>query len=93
MENGEGLKGIIPPLAQVDYLSKYRSELPCIIRKGQKGLIVVNGIEYNQQAMLPIPKLTEFEITNILNYVGTSWGNTEKLFTVEEVRDGLNKCQ
>ncbi len=93
MENGSGLKGIIPPLAQVDYLSKYRSELPCIIRKGQKGLIVVNGIEYNQQAMLPIAKLTEFEITNILNYVGTAWGNTEKLFTVEEVRDGLNKCQ
>lgn len=92
MENGEGLKGLIPPLANVDYLANFRSKLPCIIRKGQKGKIVVNGVEYGQQEMLPIAKLTDFEITNILNYIGTAWGNTEKLWTVNEVRQGLEQC-
>lgn len=93
MDNGEGLKGIIPPLSKVDILSKNRQDLPCMIRRGVKGDITVNGVVYNQQEMPPLPQLTEFEITNILNYIGTSWGNTEKLFTVEEVREGLNKCQ
>ncbi len=93
MEGGEGLKGLIPPLAKADYLANFRSELPCIVRKGQKSKIVVNGVEYGQQEMLPIAKLSDFEITNILNYIGTSWGNTEKIWTVDEVRQSLDKCQ
>ena len=92
-ENGEGLRGLIPPLAKSDYLSKNRGDLSCIIRRGQKGAIMVNGVGYGQQEMPAIAKLTDFEITNILNYVGTSWGNAEKLWTVEEVREGLKQCQ
>jgi mono/diheme cytochrome c family protein len=92
-ENGEGLRGLIPPLAKSDYLSKNRESLACIIRVGQKGAILVNGVGYGQQEMPAIAKLTDFEITNILNYVGTSWGNTEKLWTVEEIREGLKNCQ
>lgn len=93
MENGEGLRGLIPPLANADYLAKNRDAIPCIIRKGMKGKMVVNDIEYGQQEMLPIPQLTEFEITNILNYISTSWGNKERLWTADEVRLGLDKCQ
>lgn len=93
MENGEGLRGLIPPLVNADYLSKNRGDIPCVIRKGMKGKVVVNGIEYGQQEMLPISKLSEFEITNILNYIGTSWGNHEKLWTADEVRAGLEKCR
>lgn len=92
MENGQGLKGLIPTLVKADYLVTNRGDIPCIIRNGLKGKIVVNGIEYGQQAMLPIKKLSEFEITNIMNYVSTSWGNNEKLWTVSEVREGLKKC-
>ncbi len=93
MENGEGLRGLIPPLAKADYLVKERASLPCIIRKGQKGAIVVNGVEYGQQEMPAIAKLTDFEITNILNYIDNSWGNQGKLWTVDEVRAGLDKCR
>ena len=92
MENGEGLRGLIPPLAKADYLSKSRGDIPCSIRKGLKGKIIVNGVEYGQQEMLAISKLSEFEIANILNYIGTSWGNNEKLWTADEVRAGLDKC-
>jgi mono/diheme cytochrome c family protein len=92
-ENGEGLRGLIPPLAKSDYLSKNRANLACLIRIGQKGPIMVNGVGYGQQEMPAIAKLTDFEITNIFNYIGTSWGNTEKLWTVEEIREGLKQCQ
>lgn len=92
MENGEGLKGLIPPLVKADYLAAHRNDIPCVIHNGMKGRVVVNGIEYGQQEMLPIKKLSDFEITNIMNYVSTSWGNAEKLWTLEEVRAGLKNC-
>ena len=97
MENGSGLQGLIPPLAQSDYLAAHRAELPCILLRGQKGKIVVNGVEYGNQEMLPIKRLTgdpltDFEIANILNYISTSMGNKEKIWTIDEIREGLKSC-
>ena len=92
MESGEGLKGLIPPLAKADYLLSDREKIACSIRKGLKGKIVVNGVEYGQQVMLAIPKLSDFEITNVMNYVSTAWGNSGELWTVDEVRKGLELC-
>jgi mono/diheme cytochrome c family protein len=97
MEDGSGLKGLIPPLAKSDYLSAHRAELPCILLRGQQGKIVVNGVEYGNQEMPPIKRLTndpltDFEITNILNYVSTSMQNNEKIWTIDEVRAGLSTC-
>ena len=92
-DNGEGVRGLIPPLAKSDYLPKHRSELACLIRQGQKGNIVVNGVTYGAQEMLGIASLSEFEIVNVLNYVTTSWGNQGELWKVEEVREALKKCE
>ncbi len=92
-ENGEGLKGLVPPLAKSDYLSAHRTELSCVIKRGLKGNIVVNGVTYGTQEMLGNKDITEFEIANIMNYIGTSWGNTEKLWKVDEVREGLKDCE
>lgn len=92
-ENGEGLRGLVPPLAKSDYLSTHRSELPCVIRRGQKGEIVVNGITYGTQEMPGLKDFTEFEIGNILNYVSTTWGNNEKIWITDEVREGLKNCE
>jgi mono/diheme cytochrome c family protein len=93
MEDGTGLKGLIPPLANSDFLTTHRADLPCIIRKGQKGSIVVNGVTYGQQEMPAVPKLSDFEITNVLNFINQEWGNTGAIWTVEAVRERLNKCQ
>ena len=92
MENGEGLKGLIPPLARADFLIKHRDQLPCIIRKGLKGNIEVNNITYGQQQMLPIDRFSDFEITNILNFVDHNWGNSGKLWTVDEVTGYAKDC-
>ena len=92
-EQGEGVRGLIPPLAKSDYFVGHRNELACLLKRGQKGNIVVNGVTYGVQEMLGISTLTEFEIGNILNYISTNWGNSEKLWTVDEVREGLKKCE
>jgi mono/diheme cytochrome c family protein len=92
-ENGEGLRGLVPPLANSDFLSTHRSELPCVIKIGLKGTIVVNGVTYGSQEMTGLGNATEYEIANILNYVHTSWGNKEKIWTADEVRDGLKNCE
>jgi mono/diheme cytochrome c family protein len=92
-ENGEGLRGLVPPLAKSDYLSTHRSELSCIIKAGLKGNIVVNGVTYGSQEMPGVKTITEFEVANIMNYINTSWGNTEKLWIVSEVQEGLKNCE
>ena len=90
MEDGSGLEGNIPPLAQADYFADDPSIMTCIINKGMEGEIVVNGKTYNQP-MAAIPQLTEFEITNIINYISTSWGNDYPIIKLEQVRQRLNE--
>ncbi len=91
-ENGTGLMSLVPPLAQANYINLHRIELPCIIRHGLKGTINVNSKPYSVQNMPALNQFTSFEVTNILNYIGSEWGNKEKLWTVDEVDASLNKC-
>jgi mono/diheme cytochrome c family protein len=92
MDDGSGLLGNIPPLAQSDYLVKHQEELACIIRYGQQGEIVVNGKKYNNP-MPGIPQLTDFEIANIINYINHAWGNDLGFYQIDEVRANLEQCE
>ena len=92
MADGSGLKTLIPPLAGADYLSKNGEAVPCIIRNGIKGDLSVNGIVYNTE-MAGIERLTEFEITNIINYIHTSWGNNLPIVEHLQVREWLKPCE
>ncbi len=91
MENGEGLRGVIPPLAGSDYLARDPAYTACLIRYGQRDTIVVNGRIYNE-VMEPIPQLTDFEIANIINYISHSWGNDLGYTSVGKVREALESC-
>jgi mono/diheme cytochrome c family protein len=91
MDDGSGLRGLIPPLAGSDYLVRHREQLACIIRHGQQGEIVVNGVHYNRP-MPGVQDLSEVHITNILNYIQKNFGNQNELFTVQEVNRHLEKC-
>lgn len=92
MEDGSGLVGVIPPLANSDYLREHQTDLACMIRYGFKGEIVVNGRTYNTE-MPGSPKLHEFEITNIINYMNTSWGNDIPLVKHLDARAELEACE
>lgn len=92
IEDGTGLPGIIPTLVNSDYLEKNQSALPCAIRYGMAGEITVNGQVFNAE-MPGSPKLHEFEITNIINYINTSWGNDLPLAKHLDVRAQLEACR
>jgi len=91
MEDGTGLKGIIPPLKGADYVKTDPLRTACIIRYGIQGAVIVNDTTYNQP-MAAIPELTEFEITNIINYINQAWGNDFKYVKFEEVKERLERC-
>jgi mono/diheme cytochrome c family protein len=89
--DGEGLRGLIPPLKNSDYIKNNQDKLPCLIYEGQKDTIVVNGKTYSQ-AMPGITKLTEFEITNVLNFINTEWNNLPKVEHTH-IKELLSKCK
>lgn len=92
LEEGQGLGALIPPLARSDYLAAHREQLPCIVRHGLKDTIVVNGTQY-AEAMIGIETLSDIQITNILNYVHTSWGNNLPPYRLDEVQQLLKQCR
>jgi len=84
--------GLIPPLKNSDYLANHQAELPCIIRHGLTGEIVVNGLPYNHE-MPANDKFSEIEIANIINFVNYSWGNDYGYVSYDEVSEILEKCE
>lgn len=91
MEDGTGLKGIIPPLVNSDYLKNNQLEVGCIIRHGMEGDVVVNGKIYNQP-MAGIPYVTDTEIANIINYINNAWGNDYGMVDFKNLRIRLKEC-
>jgi mono/diheme cytochrome c family protein len=92
MDDGSGLEGNIPPLAGADYVAKYNSEMACVIRYGLQGEILVNGKRYNNP-MPGIEELSDFEITNIINYINHAWGNDFGYIQIDQVRTTLENCE
>ena len=92
MEDGSGLEGAIPPLAQADYVKEDPLRMACIIRVGQNDTIIVNGRTYNQPMAGNIA-LSEFQITNIINYINHAWGNDYGVVKLEDVRNLLDACE
>ena len=82
MANGQGVPNIYPPLAGSDWLSEKRTESIHAVKYGLNGEIKVNGKTYDN-VMLPLG-LTDQEIADVMNYVMTSWGNTQKKPVMEE---------
>lgn len=89
--NGEGLGRLYPPLAKSDYLLEDIDRAICIIRNGQEGKIVVNGVEYNQP-MPGITTLKKLEIAEIATYIYNSWGNEEGMIGIDKVDEALANC-
>lgn len=86
--NGEGLGLLYPPLTDSVFLRKYRNQLPDIVKNGMSGRIEVNGQEFDGE-MPPNPQLTPIEIAYVLTYISNVFGNSEGLFSIEEVQQSL----
>ena len=90
-DQGQGLARLIPPLAGSDYLAVHRTELVCLLRNGQREAIVVNGVGY-RNVMPGNRTLSPAQLTNLLNYVESHWGNEAAPRTIRDVQAQLDKC-
>src|SRR5690606_35547272 len=81
--NGEGIAGVFPPLAKSDFLNNNKDAVIHAVVKGLSGPITVNGKNYN--GVMPPQTLTDDQIAAVLTYVYSSWGNSGKTVTKEEV--------
>lgn len=84
LSTGEGIKGVFPPLAESDWLTKKREASLHAIKFGLKGPLKVNGVAYDN--FMPALGLSDREIADVMNYINSSWGNSlEKPVTEAEV--------
>jgi mono/diheme cytochrome c family protein len=91
-EDGTGLRRLIPPLAQSDYMLADVDRTLCLIKNGLQGPIVVNDTLYNQ--MMPAnAALRDIEIAQIATYIYNRWGHTQGLIPTTRVADALDRCQ
>ena len=84
LNQGEGVPGTFPPLANSDYVLQHREKSIRAIKYGLEGEIIVNGESYNNT--MPSPGLEDEEIADVMNYILHSWGNTsDRMVTPKEV--------
>ncbi|MEL6732386.1 MAG: cytochrome c [Bacteroidota bacterium] len=91
MDNGQGLRRLIPPLAGADYVNAAGAEMACLIRNGIADTMVVNGVIYSG-VMPGNTYLDEVELVAVLNYIKQSWGNSGETVTYPEVKKALSQC-
>jgi nitrite reductase (NO-forming) len=80
---GQGLKGVFPPLAKSDFLMADKDRAIGIVMNGFKGEVVVNGETYRSE--MPKPQLTDVQIASVLTYVRSSFGNSGEPVTLDDV--------
>lgn len=84
MQNGKGIEGVYPPLAQSDYLMADKVRAIKQVLEGANGPMTVNGIQYN--GFMTGFDLSDREVSDVLNYIRNSWGNKGDAITPEEVK-------
>lgn len=83
-ENGEGLEGSFPPLANSDYMLADVDRAIEQVLNGSSEEMKVNGKVYN--GIMPAQELDDQEVVDVMNYVLNSWGNEAGEVTLEQVK-------
>jgi mono/diheme cytochrome c family protein len=91
--NGKGVRHMFPPLAGNEKITGKADDLIKIVLFGLQGPITVNETDYNQP-MPPQAYLNDKQISDILTYIRSSWGNNAPPIlasNVEKIRKQGNK--
>jgi cytochrome c551 len=89
--DGSGLAKLIPSLQNNPLIIQVDQKLICTIRNG----INADSFGLTLRYMPAHQKLTEVEMTNLVNYLKTKWrsnGTTVKEYNLNEVKIFMNKC-
>jgi cytochrome c551 len=90
-KDGTGLGLLYPPLNKSDYLDNNVEKIPCLIRYGISGELIVNGKSYNQP-MPALPILSDLEIGEITTYLYNNWGRQRGLISVHDITALSENC-
>jgi len=90
-QDGSGLGRVYPPLNTSDFMEENFDEVICLIRNGISGEILVNGISFNQ-AMPPLPRLTDLEVAEIATYIYNTWDHQRGIIDVKDASRILQRC-
>jgi nitrite reductase (NO-forming) len=85
-QNGEGLEGVFPPLANSDYLMADSRRAIEVVLNGLTGPVTVNDTEFNS-VMPPMSQLNDDEVANILTFTLNSWGNEADAISADDVAE------
>ena len=86
-QNGEGVPGLAPPLANSEWVNGPVSNLIRIQMRGLSGPITVNGVDYNLPvAMAALNYQTDEQMAAVLTYVRNSFGNKAPAVKPEQVK-------
>jgi nitrite reductase (NO-forming) len=89
MDQGEGLEGIFPPLANSDYLLANKKRAIQQTFYGVSGEMTVNGKVYNGE--MNGFDITDEEMSDLMNYIYNSFGNNAGAITPDEVKVARKK--
>ncbi len=83
--DGKGLGELIPNLNKSTYFnSDKRAELVCLIQ---------NGVPNEDKALyMPPARLSDVELTNLLNYLEGKFSSKKHVYSLEEVNNAISKC-
>ncbi len=84
-KNAGGIPGMYPPLAKNKVVSGDKEPLINIVLHGLSGEIEVNGETYNG-VMASYKNLSDQDITDILNYLRSGFGNSGDEIKPEDVK-------
>ena len=90
MEDGTGLVGLIPSLAQADYLKENQDKIACIILYGLSDSISVNGRIFAQK--MEGVKLSSIQVTNLINYINHAWDNGISARSLIDIEQDIINC-
>jgi mono/diheme cytochrome c family protein len=86
-QNGAGMPGAFPPLAESEWVNGPASRPIAILLHGLQGEITVKGTKYNSMMMAygtGVP-MSDDEIATVLTYVRSNFGNNAPAVTAAEV--------
>ncbi|MGB1186440.1 MAG: c-type cytochrome [Flavobacteriaceae bacterium] len=90
LPDGTGETGLIPPLANADFLQDIQATVQSI-KYGIHGPITVNGVIYNN-TMAPMG-LENDEIADVTNYILNSWGNSADVIVTDAYVRGIKETK
>ncbi|HKE95611.1 MAG TPA: copper-containing nitrite reductase [Povalibacter sp.] len=93
-QDGRGLPGLFPPLAQSDFLMADKDRSVQVLLHGLTGKIVVNGKPFD--GVMPQLRLSDAQIAAVLSHVRSRFGNDADPVTladVERVRSQSTRAQ